>query len=537
MIKGQFLHGSIVRDMKRKEPYSASVTFGFVGNPGLKKGDLAEWVVTSAHVTPVGTSHSVRAGGRVIATYSFAVNQDVFDADAVALYFPSIDAGVKLLVVSTSSGDRKTLIADTPEGEIAAAVRDVVGAINDAQGTVKPSVDTLAAAVEDVTGAINSAKAAIAPSVNTLSTYPLVTTPLDGGASSGGPNESLKQKAAITVQQVLGWKPRNNDPKSFVGALTQSFKLTDFEGHIQAAWTPRTYTVQSDFAGSLSGSQASIYNRAVKSVAECQTLLDGLRSLRVVSNPDDVEALKSLTSTQLDSLVAELGRLDGPRIPRVNQTFVYLLGADTAQMDPDKVTGLLGSLRDELGLKSTGLNLVNTIAEEQVPTDFRIMCDYLTSLRVSWVRDFANVGGGASPFFGTRIVLINRQFATIVDTVDELRRRFDSMYLREAERDSIRISDTLFLEDLLDWVNSFASAEGPQQVRDGGKFGVEHVVRVTTRQLIALAQGAKQPVGSVPAAYSQGRIQDGWDELIAQLQALDGLLDQIVHEIPSIPGI
>ena len=52
------------------------------------------------------------------------------------------------------------------------------------------------------------------------------------------------------------------DPKGFLGALNQSFTVTEVEGHIESKWTPRTYAVQTDLAGGITGAQASLYSRA-----------------------------------------------------------------------------------------------------------------------------------------------------------------------------------------------------------------------------------------------------------------------------------
>ena len=82
----------------------------------------------------------------------------------------------------------------------------------------------------------------------TLSAFPILTeevgyppSPLakpSGGAGgyggSGGGPSSIGQMANQAISAVLGWKPRTDDPKAFLGALTQSFTLTEVEGHVES---------------------------------------------------------------------------------------------------------------------------------------------------------------------------------------------------------------------------------------------------------------------------------------------------------------
>ena len=75
---------------------------------------------------------------------------------------------------------------------------------------------------------------------------------------------------------MLGWKLKDGDPKGFTGALTQSFTLAEVEGHIESRWTPRTYAVQTDLSGGITGAQASVYSRAKDALDQSLPLLDGL---------------------------------------------------------------------------------------------------------------------------------------------------------------------------------------------------------------------------------------------------------------------
>src|SRR5579862_3481375 len=70
---------------------------------------------------------------------------------------------------------------------------------------------------------------------------PLARTGAPPAGTTGAP--SLGQIVSKAVGEVLGWKIKPGDTKGFLGALTQSFTLTEVEGHVASKWTQRTYAV------------------------------------------------------------------------------------------------------------------------------------------------------------------------------------------------------------------------------------------------------------------------------------------------------
>ena len=243
---------------------------------------------------------------------------------------------------------------------------------------------------------------------------------------------------------MLGWKPKAGDANGFIGALTQSFTLTESEGHVDAAWTPRTYAVQSDLSGGISGAQASIYTRGEEALEQSSPLIDGLYPLIPDPDAENIAALKAVVKSQLTELVNELGMLGGPRVSRVNQYFGLLLGPTTypnnaaqgstlAKIDPDQILGTLGQLRDNLGLNFTTQDFVNTVADEQDLSNFRILSDYVTSLAQSWLNNVRFFGlNSTQPFFGTQLVLLSRQLSVVAESVDEVRFTLDSVFIGPA---------------------------------------------------------------------------------------------------------
>jgi hypothetical protein len=383
---------------------------------------------------------------------------------------------------------------------------------------------------------------------------PLATPSTGGRGGSGGGNAPLGQIATKAVSEVLGWKFKAGDTKGFVGALTQSFSLTDIEGHVESKWTPRTYAVQTDLAGGITGAQASIYARGKEALDQSLPLLDGLYTLDPEADTEDVIALKAVVKSQLTELVNELGFLSGPRISRVNQYFTLLMiDADTGLQfpplpnpDPDQIGGTLGNLRDVLGLNFTNQDFVNSVGDEQNLSNFRILADYITSLSQSWVNNLPFFGLDApKPFFGTQLVLLSRQLSVVAESVDEVRFTLDSVFIGPAERQSTKVTyptvpglKAIFLEDLLQWIHNFAAEEGPRLITDGGKFGVQNTFTPVVRQLLSFIvnlPSSPSLANPLPAGFFAPRVRLSLEDLVDQLQGLITLAAPIKHEITSEP--
>jgi hypothetical protein len=411
-------------------------------------------------------------------------------------------------------------------------------------------------------GARKAAKVAANPLVD-LGAYPILTeevgyppSPLSApsGPAGGSGSSSLGQVVNKAVSEVLGWKFKAGDTKGFVGALTQSFSLTEIEGHTESKWTPRTYIVQTDLAGGITGAQASIYSRGKEALDQSLPLLDGLYTLDPEADAEDVIALKAVVKSQFSELVNELAFLSGPRVSRVNQYFsLLLIDADTGlnfpplqTADPDAIAGTLGNLRDVLGLNFKTQDFVNSVGDEQNLSNFRILSDYITSLAQSWINNLPFFGlDSRQPFFGTQLVLLSRQLSVVAESVDEVRFTLDSVFIGPAERQATKLNylastllSPIFVEDLLSWVRNFATEEGPNLIQNGGKFGVQNTFTPVVRQLlsyIANLPSGLDPSSPLPAGFSAARVKLAISDLIKQLQELITLAAPIKHEITSEP--
>lgn len=373
-----------------------------------------------------------------------------------------------------------------------------------------------------------------------ITAYPLWTreaslsTASRTGAIAASGTNALSQVAEGALRDILGWKPDAKKPDAFMSALTQSFALTEVEGHTEWIWTPKSYAVQTDM-GAITGAQASIYNRATAAMDRCLPLLDGLHPLRADILPENLDSIRSVIRTQLTELVHEFGLLGGPRPHRVNQLFELLLGPQ-ATSDPEKVTGTLSTLRVRLGL---GRQRVNSIEDEQNLTNYLILVDYVIGLEQSWKNMLQATS--QEPFLGTQLVLVSRCLNVVAEQVEEIVAAMDSMFLGAAERGAIplRLTDgsRISVGDLLDWIAHIAGDEGPTLVRYSGKDGVVALTAVLKQLKELAAQALVKPVGNqewdnVPPAYRSPRVQRSLQALVSQLDK--AFNDALVITNPSL---
>src|SRR5262249_41196541 len=105
----------------------------------------------------------------------------------------------------------------------------VTGGLSEPIATLKADFDHKAnaatGALSGVSDAINSATGTVSGAIGDATSYPFLTEQVNlsargpstagYGGSSGA--VSLAQTVGVALQQVLGWKVRDDDPKGFVG--------------------------------------------------------------------------------------------------------------------------------------------------------------------------------------------------------------------------------------------------------------------------------------------------------------------------------
>jgi hypothetical protein len=413
-----------------------------------------------------------------------------------------------------------------------------------------------------------------APSSYDLDTaYPILTTQVHTGAprGDGSAGGDLRQQATQAISDVLGWKWREKDTKAFVAALTGSFTLSRVEGHTEAAWTPRGYSIQADL-GAVTGAQASLAARARSAVKDTMALLNSLVALRVDFNKEVGESFRSLVRHDLEQLRAEL---ESPlvRVPRVDQLFDLLLfarkhthGSDNfgegaggdvripGPTDPDRVRGHLGMLRDAFGLIPDNVDSIN---DERAQTSFITIVDWVVSLYYSWFQqrgkiDPYNLPAGAQGYFGPAMVAVSQLLLTTVNQVDELAGALDSVLINDAEREVLRVPlpadssgnpGSMPLGRLLSWIRDFCTAEGPALIESAGKDGVDSAFYQVVERLRSIVHmlpssppagrsgstGEPPPWPPLPPGFFSRRVQIAIDALHDDLQELLRVVSPISH--------
>jgi Carboxypeptidase regulatory-like domain len=405
--------------------------------------------------------------------------------------------------------------------------------------------------------------------------YPILTEEISYAAgprpaAPGGAGAApLGQIVEGALRDVLGWRPKTTDPKGFTAALTQAFALTEVAGHTEWKWTPRSYTVQTDL-GAVTGAQASIYTRAKVALDQSLPLLEGLHPLVPSVDAEDLESLRGIVSSELGELVSEFGVEGGPRVARVDQLFGLLTGSFFPSPPPSNPEQLgqgamLKTLADRFGLNRS---FVNTIDDEQNLTNYLILVDYVLGLQQSWTGDQrqyftrGNGTGSPQPFFGTQLVLLSRALEVVAESVQSVAFALDSVFVGPAERQTLELkfpadqpiwipylsgpgggllaglgrfnfpdnTPSLFVAELLEWVQRVASQEGPRLVKEGGKDGITAFKQIAN-DLRKFAHGAlirhslggtagsdgTQDKATLPPAYRTPRVQRALQELADQL--------------------
>jgi hypothetical protein len=372
----------------------------------------------------------------------------------------------------------------------------------------------------------------IRDSVENISTYPLLTQEsgyggLPSAAATIPPGTApLGQIVENTLRDVLGWRPKVNDYKAFVAALTQSFTCKEVEGRRVCTYTPRTFAVQVQAGlGAITGAQASLYARAKAALDQSLILIDRLKALAPAADPQNTEADRAMVRTELTELVNELGVEGGPRVQRVDALFELLRGPVNGTTDPLRVQGLLGQMRGNFGMAR---DHVLTVEEEQNLSDFITLVDYVNSLKQSWdqQRQFFDRSGLVEPFLGTQLVHISWSLAVVAESVREAGFALDSVFLGGAERQTIELvfptpgRPSITVAEMLNWVERFASEEGPRLVQDAGKAGVRAFFPTLDRliDVVHNAQVPPQDPRHLPAAYATARVQRALQELESHLR-------------------
>ena len=341
--------------------------------------------------------------------------------------------------------------------------------------------------------------------------------------ASPAPGGSLQQTVDSAIAQVLGRNLKSADPKAFLATLNQTFVAKETNGKTDYTWVPRSYAVQTELGGKVTGAQASLYFRAKSALDSILPLLTSLTPLDPAADLQNMDAARSIIRTELVELVNELGIESGPRVWKVQNLFRLLLGDEFNGVG----NGQFHNLKIIFGFQR---DRINTVAEEQSYSNYLIILDSVISLKQSWTTYLE--GSTEEAYLGTQLVKLSQAMAVVAESVNQVYEIMDCVFLGPAERQTIVLTfnegqfPSITLQELLTWVMQFATEEGQTLAREGGKLAIAQVIKDTAETLSELvAIAAETNVNN--SAYNRAGVRDSLRDLASQLSDIQALAEDI----------
>jgi hypothetical protein len=337
-----------------------------------------------------------------------------------------------------------------------------------------------------------------------------------GAQARPAAGRSLEADLDRVLAEVLGWKGRPDDTAGFVAALKQAFEVKEDGGVTTVKLRPRTVTPAS--LAAVTGFRATVLAQAKGTTEQALALLEGLRPLLADADPQDVEAVRSTIRSRIVQIQEELAS-PNPRVDRLDVLFDSLVGP-LHSTEP----GLLVRLEEVLGLE---LAQAKTIEEELTLTNALVLRSLLETLAFLYRDRRGSFLDEGDNFLGSQLGLLSEELGLVVESVDELVEALESVAFGPAERRAANLNlaeRSLTLDDLLTWIDEFASDEGPALLRDGGRDMIGPVFVPTLQRLRDLAAVAEEPDGveGLTEAHRAGLVDLSFETLREHLdEALD----------------
>ncbi|MGB8646489.1 MAG: hypothetical protein WCF84_14720 [Anaerolineae bacterium] len=265
------------------------------------------------------------------------------------------------------------------------------------------------------------------------------------------------------------------------------------------------------------GVQASLYRRARATRTHVLPLLNGLTPLRADLDPATFQGFRAIIQTELDQLVQELGRSGGPRAVRVDALFELVLGP-YSEMGP--LGGQLQAMRESAGLER---ERVDSVQQEWDVTHFLVGVDYLNLLRRHWDEVRSNFDREAQGYtLDRQLVQLTRALRLTAQSVREVNAVLDALLVGPADRQAfdLVIADVppLSVADLFDWIENFATDEGPSLIAGAGTPALSVIAETLARLDGLLNSGMLAPAYKLPPGYQDARVREVLERLAARLK-------------------
>jgi len=248
----------------------------------------------------------------------------------------------------------------------------------------------------------------------------------------------------------------------------------------------------------VTGGKTGMLQRAVSTAGESIVFLDELEPDPEDPSAGTVNSLRNSIRAGLAEVVGELSLPTGPRIPRINQ--------------------ILENLLDLMA------NLHNLCGGDDAPGVFSALADQVASLYRSW--------NNVQQLLGMQIELIMKQLDIVLEALSEAREALAASGVGPAERQIIflkfdvpgyseatRAQPPMSLDNLLNWVSTFASSGAPQAMTEGGGFILRTRIAPAAEQLNELIRVSTDETNSsgIPASHLTPRISRALSTLASRL--------------------
>lgn len=374
-------------------------------------------------------------------------------------------------------------------------------------------------------------------------------------AATIGNTTLLERKVQRALSQVMG--RATSSPETFVSALDSAFP-TDSKGKVSRSPVRGIVSLHSASDsttgnGSLPVEQANLHRQAGVIAHDALKILKGIQPFTPDSDQDCVEALRSLINTEIQLLVEEFGRVDGPRTGRVNAYFEALMGMASTHRNGNgnfKTASLPSGHLARFG-EVTGLNQrykPTTLTDESHLAGYELLRNYLETLHNVWRQYNAPAMSNRLTLYSDRLARAETLLSVIVEGNRNLIAALDSVGFTEHERRSdasrfttLEVTDSsldnqfpdMTVHDLCEWIDRYASLEAPPILSEAGQYGLDFITSQADRlfwTIVPIAGFIKTTDPSntfnkpfLAQILLQERVSWAYDELMNQLNALADL--------------
>ncbi len=332
------------------------------------------------------------------------------------------------------------------------------------------------------------------------------TTTFENGSistSATGSANLLTRQIERALSQVLGRTP-GQGTESFVKALNDAFPAAA-DGSIITIPSRSAVSLTSPqngngaaMVGQLSVQQANLYRQGSLIASDALRVLASLEPFDPTADLDAVEALRTLIQSQISSLVEELGRLDQPRLERVNTYFSMLKKSLDELGHRIRLTRQI--MRGNPSGNPNGVFPV-TINDEAQTAAYELLKNYVRTLEVIW-QDYAGnltESESLSGRYSERLSRVNIMLPVIAESNCSFMNAMDAVGFTTNERRSdaalftslgseftlsielpnetynrVRLAD-ITVNDFNDWIDRLTNHEAPSLLASSGRFGLDFV--------------------------------------------------------------